>query len=320
LVVIAIIGVLVGLLLPAVQAAREAARRTQCSNNMHQLILATHNHLSALKYVPPSLDWSRSTNSGWSVLARLLPYAEEASLHHLIDFRYNYKELVGAPQHAQVTQMKIPMIACPSEERSEPKTEEEPGGQTHFPPNYGVNHGTWFTFDPPTATIGNGAFVVNQKLGDRAFTDGLSHTLAFSEVKAYTARIVNGGNPSSVGSPVPDMPAAVVGYGGTFGTTDHTEWVDGKVHETGFTTCFAPNTIVPYNYESATYDVDFVSTKESPIGSAPTYAAVTSRSFHSGLVQAALMDGSVRAMSDGIDLAVWRAMGTRNGDEPVEMP
>lgn len=320
LVVIAIIGILVALLLPAVQAAREAARRTQCSNNLHQLILATHNHLSALTYLPPSLDWSRSTDSGWSVLARLLPYAEEASLHNLIDFRYNYKDLADAPQHAQVTQMKIPMFVCPSEQRQELKIEEDDGGQAHFPPNYGVNQGTWFTFDPPTRKTGNGAFLVNEKIGDKAFTDGLSKTLAFSEIKAYTARLINGGNPGSMGATIPDTPADVVAYGGTFGTTSHTEWVDGKVHETGFTTTFPPNTNVPYNDGTATYDVDVVSQKESPTGALPTYAAVTSRSYHAGVVQSAMMDGSVRTVSDDIDILVWRAMGTRNGNEAVETP
>src|ERR1700760_2577570 len=85
LVVIAIIGILIALLLPAIQAAREAARRSQCSNNLHQITLAMHNHMSALRFVPPSLDWSRSTASGWSVLARLLPYTEDTSLHSLID-------------------------------------------------------------------------------------------------------------------------------------------------------------------------------------------------------------------------------------------
>src|SRR3954462_15984460 len=89
LVVIAIIGILMALLLPAIQAARDAARLSQCSNNLRQIVLATHNHLSAAKWVPPSLDWTKSTASGWSVLALLTPYPEEDSLHDLIDFRYS---------------------------------------------------------------------------------------------------------------------------------------------------------------------------------------------------------------------------------------
>src|SRR4051812_30308298 len=230
LIVIAIIGILVALLLPAIQAAREAARRSQCSNNLRQVVLATHNHLSAAKWIPPSLDWTKSTASGWSVLARLTPYAEEDSLHGLIDFRYSYSDLVNAPQHAQVTQTKIPMYSCPSEQQAVPKSSAT---QTHFPPSYGANQGTWFTFDPATRKVGDGAFLVNVKIGDKAFTDGMSKTLAFSEVKSYTTKLANGGNPSALGAAVPDTTSAVVGLGGTLGTTGHTEWVDGKIFETG---------------------------------------------------------------------------------------
>jgi hypothetical protein len=139
-------------------------------------------------------------------------------------------------------------------------------------------------------------------------------------VKAYQAKLASGGNPATVGSPVPDTPAAVVAYGGTFGTTGHSEWVDGKVHETCFTATFAPNTNVPYLNSSTTYDVDFISKAESPVAtSPPTYAAVTSRSYHPGIVQSAMMDGSVRTVGE-IDDSVWRAMSTRNGGETVDLP
>jgi prepilin-type N-terminal cleavage/methylation domain-containing protein len=317
LVVIAIIGILIALLLPAIQAAREAARRTQCSNNLRQLGLATHNFLSAAGSLPPAIDWSRSTTSNWSVLARLLPYMEDTSLHSLIDFRYNYSDVTNAPQHAQVTQMKLPMYSCPSEQQAEPKAG---ASQTHFPPSYGINSGTWFIYDPTTAAIGNGAFVVNKKISDKAFADGMSKTLAFSEVKAFQDKLASSGNPPTVSAATPATPAEVAVYGGTFGRTGHTEWVDGKVHETCFTATFAPNTLVPFIYESVTYDVDFISKAESPTtGAPPTYAAVTSRSYHAGVVQSAMMDGSVRSIGN-IDNNIWRAMSTRNGGESFETP
>ena len=319
LVVIAIIGILVALLLPAIQAAREAARRSQCSNNLRQIVLATHNHLSATRWIPPSLDWTKSTASGWSVLARLTPYAEEESLHSLIDFRYNYSDLVNAPQHAQVTQTKIPMYSCPSEQQAIPKTSTT-SPQVQFPPSYGANQGTWFTFDPATLKVGNGAFLVNVKIGDKAFTDGMSKTLAFSEVKAYTAKLANGGNPSTLGVAVPDTTSAVVGFGGTLGTTGHTEWVDGMIFETGFTTTFPPNTNFPYSDSTGSYDVDFISRTESATGASPTYACITSRSYRPGVFQSAMMDGSVRTVGNDVDIAVWRAAGTRNGAESVDLP
>jgi prepilin-type N-terminal cleavage/methylation domain-containing protein len=316
LVVIAIIGILVALLLPAIQAAREAARRSQCANNLRQLILATHNHMSALKFVPPSLDWTRSTASGWSVLARLTPYVEEESLHSLIDFRYNYSDLVNAPQHAQVSQMKIPMFVCPSEVQQDPKVSAT---QTQFPPNYGVNQGTWFTYDAASSTVGNGAFLVNVKITDKAFTDGMSKTLAFSELKSYTAKLSNSSVPATMGAAVPDATSTVVGYGGTLGTTGHTEWVDGKVFETGFTATFPPNTNVQYTDSTGTYDVDFISKTESSTNIVPVYAAITSRSYHPGVVQSAMMDGSVRTVA-AIDASVWQAAATRNGSESTDLP
>jgi prepilin-type N-terminal cleavage/methylation domain-containing protein len=318
LVVIAIIGILVALLLPAIQAAREAARRSKCSNNLHQMSLALQNHLSTTKFIPPAVDWSKSTSSNWSVLARLLPYVEEESLKTLINFNYNYSDVTNAPQHAQVSAMKIPMFICPSEQQSEVRIGTS---QNHFPPNYGVNEGTWFIYDAASQKIGNGAFVINVKLNDKAYTDGMSKTLAFSEVKTYQAKLANSGTPATAGAAIPDTPAAAVAYGGTFGTTGHTEWVDGKVHETAFTATFSPNTVVPYSDASgATYDVDFISKGESATGTVPTYAAVTARSYHSGIVQAAMMDGSVHTLANSVDLTVWRAMGSRNGAEAFEMP
>jgi prepilin-type N-terminal cleavage/methylation domain-containing protein len=317
LVVIAIIGILVALLLPAIQAAREAARRSQCSNNLRQITLAMHNHVSALKFIPPALDWTKSTASGWSVLARLTPYAEEANLHSLIDFRYSYSDLTNAPQHAQVTAMRIAMYTCPSEQVLDPKVG---AAQTHIPPNYAANQGTWFTFDPASTNVGSGAFVVNKKLGDKSYTDGLSKTLAFSEVKAYTEKLANSSNPATLGAALPDTTAAVVAYGGTFSTTGHSEWVDGKVFETGFTSTFPPNTKVQYSDGATPYDVDFISKTESATGAVPTYAAITSRSYHAGVVNSAMMDGSVRTTANNIDSAIWRAASTRNGGETTDTP
>ena len=178
------------------------------------------------------------------MLARLLPYMEDTSLHSLIDFRYNYSDVTNAPQHAQVTQMKIADVSLPQRAASGAENRRNPN--RIFLPAMALIAALGSSTIPTTGKTGNGAFVINVKIGDKAFTDGMSKTLAFSEVKAYQAKIANSGNPAAVGSPVPDTPADVVAYGGTFGATGHTEWVDGKVHETCFTATFPPNTTVPY--------------------------------------------------------------------------
>ena len=317
LVVIAIIGMLVALLLPAVQMAREAGRRAQCSNNLRQMVLATHNYMDTLKCVPPAVCMSPTVGGNWSVHARILPYMEQLNLQNLIDFRFNYSDIVNAPQHAKVTEMRIAPYVCPSEVKDDPRVTAT---LTHFPTTYGINYGTWFVFHGPSGATGNGAFVVNQKITDGAYTDGMSNTISFSEVKAHQARLMNGNNPATMGAPVPSTPNNLLSYGGTFGTTGHTEWVDGKVHETGITTVFPPNTKVIYPSAGVDYDVDFISRGESLTAITPTYAAVNARSFHPGTVQTSFMDGSVKTISSTVDVNVWRALGSRNGGETAEIP
>ena len=86
---------------------------------------------------------------------------------------------------------------------------------------------------------------------------------------------------------------------------------------TGFTTTFLPNTKVPFTDSGMEYDPDFNSSREGKTGNRITYAAVTARSYHTDVINALFMDGSVRAVSNGISLNVWRALGTRDGGEMV---
>ncbi len=316
LVVIAIIGILVGLLLPAVQMAREAARRMQCANNLKQMVLATHNYMDTNRCVPPAVCLSIGSGGAWSAQARILPFLEQGNLQNLIDFRFNYSDVVNAPQHAQVTAMKIPVYVCPSETQATPRVGTT---LTHFPINYGINYGTWLVHFAPNRMTGDGAFVVNGRLTDGSFLDGLSNTLAFSEVKAYQPRLSNSNMPATLGAPMPNTPAAVVAMGGTFGTTGHTEWVDGKVAQTGFTSTMPPNSVAPFISSGVTYDVDFVSRSENLTATTPVYAAITARSYHNGVCNTALMDGSVQTIASTIDLSVWRAMSTRAGGESTQI-
>jgi prepilin-type processing-associated H-X9-DG protein len=89
------------------------------------------------------------------------------------------------------------------------------------------------------------------------------------------------------------------------------------VHHTGFTATLVPNTFVPYTTGGETVDADFNSWQEGRHGGAgqPTYAIITSRSYHSGVVQVAMIDGSVQTISDTIELQTWRALATRAGGE-----
>ena len=100
--------------------------------------------------------------------------------------------------------------------------------------------------------------------------------------------------------------------------TGHTEWPDGRVHHSGMTTVFTPNTPVEYVHtDGRTYDIDYNSQQEGRSATQATYAAVTARSYHPGIVQVVRVDGSCRAVSETIAREVWRALGTRGGGEVV---
>ena len=122
-------------------------------------------------------------------------------------------------------------------------------------------------------------------------------------------------------SPSLPTPADVPGLGGQFKqNTGHIEWVDGRVHQTGFTTTFTPNTIVPHTVAGVTRDVDYTSCREdkpTSVCTGPTYAAITSRSYHAGIVNVLLLDGSVRPVADQIDALTWRNLGARNDNTPL---
>ena len=321
LVVIAIIAILIALLLPAVQQAREAARRSQCKNNLKQLALATHNYAEASNMLPisASIDMSVSTtgnNGSWGVLGRLLPYLDQAPLYNKVNLT------VAWDNQLAIDGMVIPVYVCPSDPNGRRLRDPGSGRPKLNPTTYGFNYGTWFVFHPQTGQIGNGAVAPNATITMGAFVDGQSNTLLASEVRAWTAYNRNGGPPSPFnGSAIPLTIADVqtcLPTGTDFKAgTGHTEWPDGRVHHNGFTTTLPPNSKVPYTVSGTTYDADYNSWQEGRNGNtgSPTYAAITSRSWHVGIVHSALMDGSVRTISQSINADTWRALGTRFGNE-----
>ncbi|MBM3993769.1 MAG: DUF1559 domain-containing protein [Planctomycetes bacterium] len=309
LVVIAIIAILIGLLIPAVQKVRAAMARAQCLNHLKQIALALHNYENTNKMYP-SVDYPvGATGDSWSVQARLLPYIEQQNLQNLINFSQSYS-VQGA-----VTQFQVPIYQCPSD----PNIRQRPDGAiTHFPITYGINLGSWFVYNPTSRQGGDGAFVVGFPLRPASFTDGLSNTLGMAEVKAFTPYLRDGGNPAPCGGGPPVDPTTIAAFGGSFKTdSGHTEWVDGRVHQTGVTMTFTPNTLTPYSTGGVAYDIDFNSSREGKTTNRITFASITSRSYHSGCVNVLLMDGSARTVAESISLSVWRALGTRAGGEAV---
>ena len=319
LVVIAIIGILIGMLLPAVQQVREAARRVSCGNNLRQMAIATLNYESAHQKFPASWkvagDFTSSGAVGWSVQAQILPFLEQGNLFKEIDFNngYNSQPLINIGGKSQRLQsVRIPTYLCASEVNDTVRLAN--GEPEHYPLSYGANAGTWFVFDPASRRTGQGTLVTNRQMSTASISDGTSNTLFYGEVKAYTPYFRNAGITGEISMPVDAD--GVAGLGGQFkSNSGHTEWVDGRVHQTGFTATFAPNTVVPFIDGDVEYDVDWNNQQEGKSLTASTYAAVTSRSYHPGGVNTARTDGSVHFATSSTDIAAWQALATRDGGE-----
>ena len=315
LVVGGVVAVLTSLALPAVQQAREAARRAACRNNLRQVSLAVLNYESAYAALPPGavLDLpalETAYRRSWSVHARLLPYLEQAAAAEAIDLE------AGWDTQPALDGLRVPALGCPSDPGAGRPREFADGRPTLWPTTVGFNFGTWHVFDPATGRIGEGLFGPNVSVRLREVGDGASNTLLASEVRAWQEYARNGVGPAAV----PDTPAGVAAAAAgaaKFKWTGHVVWPDARVHHQGFTTTLPPNSRVPIAVPGVSADADYSSWQEGRGGRSGrvTRAAVTSRSHHAGLVNAATLDGRVRAVSDEVTLDLWRAAGTRAGGE-----
>jgi prepilin-type N-terminal cleavage/methylation domain-containing protein len=316
LVVIAIIAVLIGLLLPAVQKVREVAARAKCQNNLKQIGLAVHQFADANSgWLPPSMSGSTNVKPfpgvPYSAFARLLPFVEQSALYNQIGdlkgnaYDKNKLAVLGTP---------VPVFVCPSDPQVKLSSDIVPT----YPATYGFAEGDWFTNNEDTGQGGNGSFVFvpyDRQYGVRLsdITDGQSSTVGVSEVKAFSAWLDRGTSPGPI-FPAPATQGELLNLGGQFSAdTAHQSWAIAFCPQTGITFVFPPNAAVNYvnPKDGKTYDVDW--------GCDGTYEyfAFTARSYHTGGVNAMLMDGSVRFVNDSISQQTWRALGTRNGGEPV---
>ncbi len=302
LVVIAIIGILVSLLLPAVQAAREAARRMQCSNNLKQLGLAAHNYLAAHSRLPLCLN---GTAKPLSVHAYLLPFIEQNALYNQVDFKTSWNSLTNVVAMGTA----VPTFICPSE-----PTSKLPIGWAGT--TYRANQGSQILYaKPPTDSSNinfgmpapNGVFIPDRSLKAAEITDGMSNTAAFSE------------------HPFADFNNASVSKFDTFRPGTYPATPDEAVQQCKAvdTTSLAMQGVsdvgAPWlqSYHSTTqyFHVSGPNTRSCMFP--PGRIATTAASFHTGGVMVSMCDGSVDFFSDSIELPIWRAVGSRDGGEIV---
>jgi prepilin-type N-terminal cleavage/methylation domain-containing protein/prepilin-type processing-associated H-X9-DG protein len=294
LVVIAIIAILIALLLPAVQQAREAARRTQCKNNLHNFGIALHNYHDSHNCFPAG----QMISTSYSAVTHLLPYFDQATLSATIDFNKTYIDPVNnAPRL-----MEIPMMRCPSDLQNVlPAT----GGGI----NYMTNKGNGVIWQDPTGpNTGfppqNGVMYYQSKVRIRDITDGTSNTAAMSE------RIMADGN-NGVVSPIADVffsPAAP-------NTADEAVQICNAVDITNLANQFPLFMGAPWMHGQHTYlHVNTPNTRSCGFFTV-LRANMPASSRHTGGVHVLLCDGSARFVSDSIDRVLWRGVGSRDGGE-----
>jgi prepilin-type N-terminal cleavage/methylation domain-containing protein/prepilin-type processing-associated H-X9-DG protein len=310
LVVIAIIAVLVALLLPAVQQAREAARRSSCKNNLKQLGLALHNYHDTYTKFPQGQFQIQGANSwdGNGIMVPLLPYLDQAPLYNQWNFNATY--ISGTNQVAART--KIAAFRCPSD-------------RDYLGPEPGVNYaGCGGASINIWSSNSNGVFPRLVSSDMAAVQDGTSNVIAFSEMltgdnsqgSASDSDIVQNGSPPAFADqnfPTSAEIATAETACNALSTTgaaslsqNGRHWSSPHPSQARFNTSAPPN----WNGRSCAFGGGF--------GQAADRNGIwAARSRHTGGVHVTLVDGSVRFVSENIDLLTWQRLGAKDDGNPV---
>jgi prepilin-type N-terminal cleavage/methylation domain-containing protein/prepilin-type processing-associated H-X9-DG protein len=317
LVVIAIIGILVALLLPAVQAARESARRSQCINNLKQLGIALHNFEQSRKTFPTgttsqtyAADPTIPPNFyRWSAFAHLTPYLEQTTVYNKLDLAV---PLYGGPSQGYAVmpanqfavQIIVPLFLCPSD-KGQPVTNYL--GTIFGPCNYaaclgtGRNAGSEYDAD--------GMFYMNSATRFADLLDGASNTVAMSESILGAAADPAKPDPQTVyayigGSPITDANCLAATQ---YNVSDPRSfsWANGDTRCALYNHYLTPNS---KRLDCVGYD---------PNNSYTDTGWRTARSWHPTSINMLMADGSVRTVQETIDAYLWAALATRKGGESL---
>lgn len=328
LVVIAIIGVLLALLLPAVQAAREAARRTQCRNHLKQIGLAMNNYHDTHGTLPPGRMRSRVDGQGrcFSAYAHLLPYLDASPLYNQINFNADPDDPAA---NGVALSQTISYFLCPSDSyavlQSNTFNSVIVNSAVH---NYPLSTGTTFALSPgnPGRVPVTGVYFENSKVRFSDITDGSSNTVCISEtikaeggpttwdgVSHTNGFVLTAGNNNSTNGPeLTDYVSQCHGTGLQLQQTRGSRWLYG-----------APGHSM-YNHMRPPNDPDVDCRGGLPHSNRTNYwwdrlsLNVAARSRHTGGVHALFCDGHVQFVGNSVDAGVWLALGSRNGGEVVD--